>query len=79
MAEHRLYRRQIDARIEQVACKRAPTVMRRKGCDAGALGEVAEAVVDRLVGEPPSRPAWTATARGGRRGSGQIAGAGWLA
>ena len=52
MAEHRLHRRQIDARIEQVASKRAPAVMRRKGRDASALGEVAQAVIDRLFGEP---------------------------
>ena len=51
--EHRLHRRQIDARIEQVACERAPAIMRREGGDPSALGEIAEAVVDRLFGESP--------------------------
>jgi hypothetical protein len=41
--------------VEQVTRKRAPAIMRREGYDPSALGEVVEAVVDRLCGEPPGQ------------------------
>jgi hypothetical protein len=39
-------------RVEQVPRERAPAIMRREGGDPSTLGEVAQAVIDRLFGEP---------------------------
>jgi hypothetical protein len=44
---------QVHPGVEQVPRERAPVIMRREGGDSSALGEVAEAVVDRLFGESP--------------------------
>jgi hypothetical protein len=55
--KHRLHGRQVHPRVEQVPRERAPAIMRREGCDPSALREITQPVVDRLVGEPPSRPA----------------------
>ena len=43
MPKHRLHRREVHPRVEQVTRERAPAIMRREGCDPRAVGQGAEA------------------------------------